>query len=325
MIKLRKRLRFCAGFPTVKVTIIGVSIFMLFFIILGGCAIRETAEDTTDTITRTTKKIVREITFAGDGLKKVVAVVRFEDKSIQARDAFLKTFHEDIIEYLKTSCDELIISESGALTQLPKMASGETDNYALAVIGRQLGINAVISGSLNNIRPMDEEKGILWTKDTHYLIEVLVRAAIYDTQTATKTLDESYTESMEIDEAQYRVIQEKGAYEEPQINAAMRQLVSEMGDQICDVLDEQNWNGFVAAVEDEKITISTGGPIGLEPGDVLEVFDSGQVLEGVDGQRFFSPGLKTAEVEIVAVSEKQAEAARFPGQEIKKGYIVRKK
>jgi hypothetical protein len=105
----------------------------------------------------------------------------------------------------------------------------------------------------------------------------------------------------------------------------MRQLVSEMGDQICEVLDEQNWNGFVAAVEDEKITISTGGPIGLEPGDVLEVFDSGQVLEGVDGQRFFSPGLKTAEVEIVTVSEKQAEAARFPGQEIKKGYIVRKK
>jgi hypothetical protein len=205
------------------------------------------------------------------------------------------------------------------------MASGETDNYALAVIGRQLGVNAVISGSLNNIRPMDEEQGILWTKDTHYLIEVLVRAAVYDTQTATKTLDESYTESMEIDEAQYRVIQEKGAYEEPQINAALRQLVSEMGDQICDVLDEQNWNGFVAAVEDERITISTGGPIGLEAGDVLEVFDSGQVLEGVDGQRFFIPGLKTAEVEIVAVSEKQAEAARFPGQEIKQGYIVRKK
>jgi hypothetical protein len=130
---------------------------------------------------------------------------------------------------------------------------------------------------------------------------------------------------MEIDEAQYRVIQEEGAYEEPQINAALRQLVSEMGDQICDVLDEQNWNGFVAAVEDERITISTGGPIGLEAGDVLEVFDSGQVLEGVDGQRFFIPGLKTAEVEIVAVSEKQAEAARFPGQEIKQGYIVRKK
>jgi hypothetical protein len=208
---------------------------------------------------------------------------------MRARDVFLKTFHEDLIEYLRTSCDELIISESGALTQLPKMASGETDNYALAVIGRQLGINAVISGSLNNIRPKDEEQGILWTKDTHYLIEILVRAAVYDTQTATKTLDQSYTESMEIDEAQYRVIQEKGAYEEPQINAAMRQLVSEMGDQICEVLDEQNWNGFVAAVEDEKITISTGGPIGLEPGDVLEVFDSGQVLEGVDGQRFSRP------------------------------------
>jgi len=305
--------------------IIGVSVFIFCCALVGGCSVKKTAEETTDKITRTTKKIVREITFAGDGLKKVAVVVRFEDKSLQAYEAFMNTFHEDIMEYLKTTCKGLIVTDSGALTQLPRLDSGQTDNYGLAVIGRQLGVNLVISGSLNNIRPMDEEQGILWTKDTHYLIEVLIRTAIYDTQTATKTLDESFTESVEIDESQYRMIQEKGAYSEPQVNEALRRLVSEMGDRICDAIDEQNWHGFVTAVEDEKITISTGGPVGLKPGNVLEVFDSGQVLEGIDGQRFFSPGLKTAEIEIVAVSEKQAEAVRLPGQEIKKGFIVRKK
>jgi TolB-like protein len=287
--------------------------------------VKETAQETTDTITKTTKKIVREITFAGDGLKKVVLVVPFEDQSGQAREAFLKTFHEDIIAYLKNNCEDLIVTQSGALTQLPKLASGQTDNYALAVIGRQLGLNAIVAGSMNNIRPKDEEKGIFWTKDTHYLIEILVRGAVYDTRTATKTLDEGFTENVEIDETQYRIIQEQGVYNEPQINEALNRFVSEMGDRICEVLEVQNWTGFVTAVEPEKITISTGGPVGLEEGDILQVFDSGMVLEGVDGQRFIIPGRKNAEIEIVAVTEKQAEAARPAGQEIKIGDLVRKK
>ena len=300
-------------------------IFLVCFILLGGCSVSKTIEKTTDTITKTTRKIAREVTFAGDGLKKVVAVVRFENKSLQARDDFQTAFHKDVINYLSSECDELIVSDSGDLTQLPKMASGQTDNYALAVIGRQLGMNAIIAGSLNNIKPMDEERGILWAKETHYLLEVLIRVFVYDMQTATKTLDESFTQKVEIDETQHQLIQEEGAYNVPQINEALQELVSEMGDRICEVIDEQNWNGYVTAVEEDKIIISTGGPVGLKPGHVLEVFDSGRVLEGVDGQRFFCPGQKTAELEIVAVSEKQAEAVKHSGRGLKVGSIVRKK
>ena len=322
---IRIRCRRFVGFRLYQRTVIGVSLLMFCYILLGGCSVKETAQETTETITKTTRKIVREITFAGDGLKKVVTVVRFEDKSSQARDDFLKTFHEDITAYLKNNCDDLIVADYRALTQLPKLASGQTDNYALAVIGRQLGVNAIIAGSMNYIRPMDEEQGILWTKDTHYMIEVLVRAAVYDTRTATKTLDEGFTESVEIDEIQYRIIREKGVYSEPQINEALERLVSAMGDRICEVTEEQNWTGFVTAVESEKIIISTGGPVGLKKGNVLQVFDSGMVLEGVDGQRFIVPGRKSAEIEIVTVTEKQAEAVSSPGQEIKVGDLVRKK
>ncbi len=323
MVRIRSHIP--VGNSIFKPTLIGVSLFLFCFILTGGCSVKETAQETTETITKTTRKIMRDITFAGDGLKKVVLVVPFEDHSGQAREFFLKTFHEDIIAYLKNNCEDLIVTQSGALTQLPKLASGQTDNYALAVIGRQLSVNAIIAGSMNNIRPKDEEQGILWTKDTHYLIEVLVRTAVYDTRTATKTLDEGFTENVEIDETQYRIIQEQGVYNEPQINEALNRFVSEMGDRICEVVEVQNWTGFVTAVESERVIISTGGPVGLKKGDVLQVFDSGMVLEGVDGQRFIVPGRKAAEIEIDAVTEKQAEAIRFPGQEIKVGDLVRKK
>ena len=320
MIRIKRCLP--AGFPTPKYSVICVVIFMFFYVLVSGCSVEKTAQET---ITKTTKKIVREITFAGDGLKKVVTVVRFEDKSAQAQEDFLKKFHEDIIAYLNNNCGGLIISESRALTQLPKLASGQTDNYALAVVGRQLGVNAVIAGSMNYIRPMDEEQGILWTKDTHYMIEVLVRADVYDTRTATKTLDEGFTESVEIDETQYRLIQDQGVYSEPQISEALERIVTDLGDRICEVIEEQNWTGFVTAVEREKVTIATGGPVGLKVGNVLQVFDSGMVLDGVNGQRFIVPGRKRAEIEIVEVTEKQAMAKLFPGQEIKVGDVVRKK
>ena len=323
MVRIRPRIP--VGCSKFRHRVIGAFFLIFCFVLVGGCSVKETAQETTETITKKTKKIYRDITFAGDGLKKVVLVVPFEDQSGQAREVFLKTFHEDIIAHLNSTCEDLIVMQSGALTQLPKLTSGQTDNYALAIIGRQLAVNAIVAGSMNNIRPRDEEQGILWTKDTHYLIEVLVRGAVYDTRTATKTLDEGFTEDVEIDEAQYRTIQKQGVYSEPQINEALNRLVSEMGDRICEVVEVQNWTGFITAVEREKITISTGGPVGLEEGDILQVFGSGVVLEGVEGQRFIVPGRKSAEIEIVSVSEKQAEAVRFPGQEIDVGDLVRKK
>jgi hypothetical protein len=308
-----------------------VIFFTACLLLVSACSVSSAVKDTTKTITKTTKKIAREITFAGDPLKKVIAVVGFENRSLQERDGFQKGFHKDLIEFLSTQCEDLIVlgsdsdGQPGRLTQLPKLASGQIDNFALAVIGRQLGANAIVAGSLTNIRPMDEERGILWTKDTHYLIEVMIRAAVYDTETATKILDESFPRKFEIDESEYQAIQNENAYHVPQINEAFRQIVSVMGERVCEVVAEQRWNGYVTAVEEEKITISMGGSVGLEPGHILEVFDSGRVLEGIDDQRFISPGLKTAEIKIVSVSDKQAEAVKVSGRGLKVGSIVRKK
>jgi hypothetical protein len=333
--------------PARRLYLDSILIFLAGLLLMSACSVSSTVKDTTRTITKTTKKIAREITFADDGLKKMIAVVGFENKSLQERDDFQTGFHKDLIEFLNTQCDDIIVldtesdAQAGRVTQLPKLDSGQTDNYAMAIIGRQLGVNAIVAGSLNSIRPLDEERGILWAKATHYLIEVMIRAEVYDTQTATKILDESFPRKSEIDETEYRLIQEQNAYNVPQINEAFHQVATEMGDRICETVSEQHWHGYVTAVDGEKITISIGGPVGLEPGDVLEVsiggpvglepgdvlevFDSGRLLEGVDDQRFLIPGFKTAEIKIVSVSDRQAKAVKVSGRGLKPGSIVRKK
>jgi hypothetical protein len=308
-----------------------ISLWLAVLLLSIGCSVTSTVEDTTEKITKTTKKIVREITFAGDGLKKVVAVVRFENKVLQATRDFQNKFHEDLIEYLDTKCNDLIVVDfdsevqTGWLRQLPKLPSGQTDNYAVAVIGRQLGLNAIIAGNLSNLRSMDETEGILWMRETQYLIEVLIRTEVYDTQTATKILDESFVHDVEIDEVEYRDIQERKDYDLAQLKEAYDQILVDMGDRICEVVGIQNWHGYVTAIEGEKIFISGGSRVGLKTGHKLEVFDGGRILEGIDGQRFISPGYKTAEIKIVEISDNQAEAVKVSGRGLKEGSIVRKK
>ncbi len=65
--------------------------------------------------------------------------------------------------------------------------------------------------------------------------------------------------------------------------------------------------------------------MGLESGDILEVYDSSRIMEGVGGQRFFIPGLKIGEIEIVSITEDRLEAKLISGEDIKKGSTVRRK
>ena len=308
-----------------------ISLWLMAILFTSGCSLTKAVENTTDTITKTTRKIARDITFAGDGLKKVVAVVRFEDKLSQSDENFQDKFNRDLIGYLKSRCDDLIVIESeskdhfGPISQLPKMASGQVDNFAVAVIGRQLGLNAVISGNLINIRPLDELEGVLWMKDVRYSLEVLISTQVYDTQTATKILDESFAQEVEIDEIDYTEIKRTNAQNFPKLNEAYDEIVVDMGDRICEAVGQENWAGYVTAVDGEKFIISAGSLVGLKQGNVLEVFDSGRILEGIDGQRFYKPGYKTAELEIVSIADNQAEAVKIKGRGLKVGSVVRKK
>ena len=71
--------------------------------------------------------------------------------------------------------------------------------------------------------------------------------------------------------------------------------------------------------------IPSGTRTGLKLGDILEVYDSSRIIEGIGGQRFFTPGLKIGEIEIVAITENRTEAKLVDGEGIATGSTVRRK
>ena len=292
------------------------------FIIFIGCATTQTVvEKTTKTVTRTTRDISRKIVLSDDDLKRKVGMFNFENNTLQKTQNFKKIFNKGLPEYLSDQCPGIILLNPAAggllnaLKEPPKLKSGLIDGYALTILGRQLGLNAVI----------DELQGVLWTKDTQHLVQVFIRVEVFDTRTATKILDNTFDRRIEIDDLEYRMIQDSGQIKLPAVDETLNRLLADIGDSICDAVRDQPWDGYITEIDGDRYVIPSGTDVGLESGDILEVFDGSRIMEGIGGQHFFIPGLKIGEIEIVAITADRLEAKLVSGEDIKKGSTVRRK
>ena len=309
-----------------------VRVWILFACLGMSCTFSENVlEKTGKSVKKTTKEITRGFYLTDQDLKRKVGIFDFENKSLRESYDFQKVFHKGLPEYMNNQCKSIIVAEretDGILNPLktpPRSKSGRIDNFALAIIGRQFGLNAMVTGSLENIRIDDELKGILWTKDTHHFVQIFVRVEVYDTRTATKILDETFDRRIEIGDLEYQLIRDSEKLNLPELNVTLNQLLTDIGERICDIVREQPWNGYITKIDGDKYIISSGSRVGLRLGNILEVYDSSRIIEGVGNQRFFIPGLKTGEIEVVAITEDGLEATLVKGGDIKKGSTVMRK
>jgi hypothetical protein len=293
-----------------------------------GCSYRGAVDKTTEAVDKTTKKLQRTIRFADDDLQRMAAVIGFENKSLYRNEDFTQLFRKGIPEYLNKECDDVTVAHTDAgqssevFQQLPMLENGQVDNYALAIIGRQLGLNAIVTGSLDDIGMLDELRGMIW-KDTHHLIQILVSIEVYDTESGSKILDESFSRKVEIEELDYELMRSEGKMILPDLNETLTDLLAEIGESVCWAIEDKPWSGFVIAVDDETVTISSGSAAGLTPGDEFDVFDTSRVLEGVSGQRFIVRGQKVGEIKITEIESGKARAAIIINRGIKSGSSVR--
>ena len=301
-----------------------------FTLLSVRCSYQKTVDKTTKTVTKTTQKIRRNIRFSDDDLQRLTAVVGFENRSLYRAKDFAQLFRKGIPEYLNNECDDVTVPNLGttgdaeSLKRLPMLKSGLVDNFTLATIGRQLGLNAVVTGSLNDIGLITETQGLI-VKDTLHLIQILVSKQVYDTETGSKILDESFNRKVEIEELDYDLMRSEEKLILPDLNQTISDLLAEMGERICWAIEDQPWNGFITTFAGDKIILSAGDMSGLKPGDELEVFDNTRILNGRGGQRFFVHGKKIGEIRIVAIEPDRSEAEVVSDNGIKTGSSVRVK
>ncbi len=295
-----------------------------FMLLIAGCSLFSA-------MGKTTKRIARNIRTSDGDLKKMVGFALFENKTVLVHQELGGRFVADLVETIQTSCSNLILVKPSDpdypdyLADIPRMESGLIDNFDLAKVGRQLGFNAVVIGTIKDISKNEKEHGILWFKGTHNVVQVQIVAEVYDTETGAKLFDEGFMDEIKVEEFDLNSIHSIHAMDMSVISEAFEHIAADMGEKICDAIVAEPWKGYITSISADKILISSGKRAGLKPGDEFEVFDSSGVLRGAGGHRFFIPGLKTGEIKITSVYANMAEGICISGQEIRKGSSIRPK
>ena len=300
-------------------------------VFLKLCLVSITGCSTVSSIEKSTKRMVRDFRAPDSDLKKRVGILLFENKTTLANKDVEEKFIKDLSEIIASSCPNILLEKPGDpdypddLTRVPRTGSGWIDNLALAKTGRQLGLNAIVTGALITITPNKRKQGLWWLKDTHYFVQVRIATEVYDTETGAKLLDESFVHEVEVDEMDLESIQANSEMNSLIVNEAFGAIADKMGEKICDAIVSQPWKGFIASVDSNKIFLNFGESIGLKIGDLFDVFDSSIIFEGLEGHRFFKPGVKTGEIKITAVYPDTAEAILVSGHDIRPGFCVQPK
>ena len=139
-------------------------ILAVVFLTLIGCTVartvEETVEKTTKTVKNTSRTFTRTFKLSDEDLQRKVGIINFENNSLRETAEFQEIFHKGLPDYMNENCEGILVDDpdTGNLLTLvkepPKLKSGHLDNYSLALIGRQIGLNAIVTGSLEDIRIM---------------------------------------------------------------------------------------------------------------------------------------------------------------------------
>jgi hypothetical protein len=302
----------------------GILFFLVVIFMMTGCS-------TVHSIEKSTKNMVRDFKAPDGDLKKKIALTPFENKTSFKDGGMSEKIIENLARAITSSCSNILLEKPGdsgypdELTRPPREISGRIDNFDLAKIGRRLGLNGVVTGTVINVMPDNKKKGIWWFKNTHYYVQVQIAAQVYDTETAAKLLDESFVHEVEVDEADLESIQKQPGIQASIMDEAFRAIADKMGEKICNAVVIKPWKGFIASVNADRIIINSGEKTGIKIGDLFDVVDSSGIFKGAEDQRFFIPGFKVGEIKITRVFPETAEAILISGHHIQAGFSVRTK
>ncbi len=303
-----------------------LSAILVWIAVLTGCG---TVQRSYHAVMEGGHEALRWVKSTDDDLIKKVGVHQVNNWSGYTAPDFETVQTRRLAELLQAETKDLIIIPPGTpeapelLTRLPRTPENAIDNLEVALQARKTGLNALVVASLIDVRDRRQEKGLWWFKDVFDEIEMTINVEVYDSQTAAKILDERFIHRIEAD----MPLAMPG---QPPASALPLQVIEEIEEKIWPdvvrrIVDEMvviPWVGFIQTVSDAAVTLTAGAESGLEAGDVLDVFDSGRIIEGVGGGRFLVPGAIIGEIEVASASPGRIEARILSGDRITPGLAV---
>ena len=303
---------------------IPVFILLLSAALLCGCG-------TYSNMKKSTGKMVRDFKAPDTDLKKTVFRTGLNNQVAAAQQDMGAVIEIRYLETLPQSCPNIFLtgSENSEVSQamnlLFQKSVGPVDSLALIRIGKQFGISSVVSSRFSAIAVRQQDSGFLWFRKKLPFAWVSATTEVYDTETGAKYLDETFSREMKLTDEAAESIRKGNISSVPAVEKAVFEIIQELADAVCDTLIQKPWEGYVAKVSEETLTLSSGSRSGLSVGRVLKVYEPGQRIQGYEGQTFLLPGKKIGEIRITTVFSDSAEAVATSGGGFQVDYVVKTK
>lgn len=301
---------------------VGIAAIFLLLTTLVGCG-------TVDAVKKQTRKVVKAMPFTGSRFKQKVAVLPFRNRTFLLERDVEALFYDRFVKNLESTCSEVIwVLPSdpvfpSQLGDVPRLVNGQVDNLELSRRAQSLGFQAVVTGGVLTVDAEEKETGILIFRDSAYYECVRINFQVFHTGTAAKLLDETLTCETEVDGATFDAIDKRDTRSSYALEDAMEEIVVGGSDRVCEAILKQKWHTLVVSVADGLVLLASGRESGLKPGDVLNVYTQGEIIEGASGERFILPGPKSAEIEVTEVLVGQATAKVKGDGRVEAGFTVR--
>ncbi|MFZ7128272.1 MAG: hypothetical protein ACOWWM_19120 [Desulfobacterales bacterium] len=247
-----------------------------------------------------------------------IAFVPFENRTALDNSLLDQVFYDRLIPEMVKKADRTRVVLPGdvdfpaGIQAFGRDVYGRLDSFGLAVYARQQNLNAVVSGMVLDAAVSNELSGMLLWKRTEGRLRVLMLAEVYSAEGGTKLMSEVFEFEAEVPGMAPDAAGGLRDTDLPLVREGLAKLAGRIGKRVSGVISELPWQGYVTNVAGNRITLSSNSDSGLEPGNILMLYDS-QVLDGLDGRKFFLPSDPVGRMQVTDVLADRVEGVLLQG------------
>ena len=230
----------------------------------------------------TTVKVTEKVESKYTAPKRRIGVVGFDVKAPYAA-ARLGTTATDIMMTELSKTGKFIVVERDKMDKLlDEQKLGQTgviDPGTAAQVGKVLGLNAILTGSVSQFGAKSEGKDFLITQSKQQIVECTVDIRVVDAETGQILFADSGKGVVRKATGQVLGMGNKSKYDETLEGEALRAAIVKFMDNLISQVNKKPWSCRVAAVEDGAIYLNAGLEAGLQVGQKLKVFSQGREIK----------------------------------------------